>query len=312
MEALITALWDEWLTKSPASSNDATREIAGLLAGLGWQGHREDLGPWTSRRMHVFQRIRLLWPLQASEVKIDLGELLQFSPGKRRKPWITLPSLLGRTLGSVVEQIQRGGDGWWPLVRGLWGAAGSLYLPQNGYFLVLRLPVHSTFRETLAERLADEDCQPSRRIHEGREEFMLRHQQSIAIFLSRIGLDGASLRLDERSLFRSMRDQANRLVNCDSANIRKTLTAAEHQVTLCQKVQFSALMETLDNHLRNLVHVRLLHPSASLRELGQLLSPPVSKSTVEYRWGKLRHLAADLLDGKEDVHVPGKVRREHL
>jgi len=90
------------------------------------------------------------------------------------------------------------------------------------------------------------------------------------------------------------------LVNCDSANIKKSLLAAERQLEECRQVVAYGLMEILPRELQELVRVRLQHGSASLQELGQLVQRPVSKSTVEYRWGKLRRLVGDLLQQRKE------------
>lgn len=308
MDTLTTFLWNEWVALVPNSAQDAAREIVGLLVGMGWHGASDENALLCSRRMEVFQRLRKIWPFVADLWSMELGSVLVLpSERDRRKPLLrmTLPLLShGR---DVLDSYVAGGRMHWPWIRGLWGAAGALYVPKNGYFLVLRLPPQAPLLQETMNFLEDEGCPASRRYHEGRQELLLRHQQTIALFLSRMGLDGTSLRLDERSILRSMRDQANRLVNCDSANIKKSLLAAERQIAECHQVLASDLMETLPEDLQELVRMRLQHRSVSLLELGQLLRRPVSKSTVEYRWSKLRRLAGDLLKEGRDVHVSRKI-----
>ena len=301
MDTLTTVLWDEWGTFVPNTAADAAREIVALFVGMGWEGGPEGGAVLRSRRMGVFQRLRRLWPFVAEEWGVDLGRVILFpSKGGSRKPSILMTlQLLVRSRELLTECIESHRMSW-PWVRGLWGAAGALYLPKNGYFLVLRLSRQNPLLPEVKAFLEDEGCLWSKRLHEGKEELLLRHQQYISIFLSRMGLCGTSLRLEEHALFRSMRDQANRLVNCDSANIKKSLLAAERQLEECRQVVASGLMETLPGELQELVRVRLEHGSASLQELGQLVQKPVSKSTVEYRWGKLRRLVGDLLQQRKE------------
>ena len=311
MDTLTTVLWNEWVAMVPNNAGDAAREIVGLLVGMGWNGadgtSSKDM-VLGSRRMEVFQRLRKIWPFVAEEWHMDLGSVLLLPAEKgHRRPRVRMTPLLISRTRSLLSECAEGGRMSWPWIRGLWGTSGALYLPKNGYFLVLRLHLGESLLQKTVNFLADEGCPVSKRSHEGSIELLLRHQQSIALFLSRMGLDGASLRLDERAILRSMRDQANRLVNCDSANIKKSLLAAERQIVECQKVLASDLMENLPEHLQELVRVRLQHRSVSLQELGQLLQRPVSKSTVEYRWSKLRRLAGDLLREGRDLHVSGEV-----
>ena len=116
---------------------------------------------------------------------------------------------------------------------------------------------------------------------------ILRDQQKIVTFLSKIGLTGTSLRMEDKAIMRSMRDRANRIRNCDTANIKRTLRVAEEQTALALKIRDSGLLRLLPPTLSELAEARLKNPEASLAELGQGLSPPITKSTVKYRWQRL-------------------------
>jgi DNA-binding protein WhiA len=75
--------------------------------------------------------------------------------------------------------------------------------------------------------------------------------------------------------------------NCDTANIKKTLKAAEEQTALAHALLQNGLLSTLPPYFQALVEARLEHPEESLTELGKRLSPPVTKSTVKYRWKRI-------------------------
>jgi DNA-binding protein WhiA len=85
-----------------------------------------------------------------------------------------------------------------------------------------------------------------------------------------------------------MRDQANKMRNCDTANIDKALKAATAQTELAKALLQDGLVEALPQNLRALAEARLEHPEESLSELGKRLTPPVTKSTVKYRWQRLQ------------------------
>jgi DNA-binding protein WhiA len=89
---------------------------------------------------------------------------------------------------------------------------------------------------------------------------------------------------------RSIRERANKIVNCDSANIEKSLAAARAQLSMVDALDERGLWDEVPPALAELAKARRANPSASLGELGQILSKPVSKSTVEYRWRKLEFL----------------------
>jgi DNA-binding protein WhiA len=142
----------------------------------------------------------------------------------------------------------------------------------------------------------------SGRVQHGKRELIVRDQQGIVDFLSRAGLTGASLWVEDKAILRAMRDQANRIRNCDTANINKTLRAAGEQTDLAQQLVRCGLLQALPPRLRELAEARLQHPEESLSELGKRLSPPVTKSTVEYRWKRLKSFA--------DVNVSGAASGE--
>jgi DNA-binding protein WhiA len=188
---------------------------------------------------------------------------------------------------SLYEEITAvTGRETWDWVRGVWGSCGALYTPRAGYYLVMRTSEESTARR-LVQILRRARVSHSLRARRGTRELILRNQQSIVTFLSKIGLTGVSLSMEDKAILRAVRNQANRESNCDTANIKKSLKTAEEQMELALALQRDGLVASLPERFRELVELRLEHPDATLSELGQLLSPPVTKSTVKYRWNRL-------------------------
>jgi DNA-binding protein WhiA len=84
------------------------------------------------------------------------------------------------------------------------------------------------------------------------------------------------------------------MTNCDRANIGKTIEAARLQMRLVETLDERGLWGEISPRLAEVARTRREHPSASLGEIGQILSKPVSKSTVEYRWKKLGAFLAEV------------------
>lgn len=135
----------------------------------------------------------------------------------------------------------------------------------------------------------------------------MRDQRQIATFLSRLGFVQSVLALEETAIYRSMRSHANKLVNCDAANISKSVRAAQDQMSLIRKLEEIGAVEDLPDILKELVAARKANPSVSLRA-GAKYVRPISKSTVEYRWRKLENILNKMLRG-DGCHVLGKGRR---
>ena len=91
-----------------------------------------------------------------------------------------------------------------------------------------------------------------------------------------------------------MRNSVNRKVNCETANLNKTVAAAVKQIEDIKYIRDTIGLEAMPEPLRDLAQVRLDNPDASLKELGTLLSPPVGKSGVNHRLRKLSEFAAQI------------------
>ena len=90
---------------------------------------------------------------------------------------------------------------------------------------------------------------------------------------------------------KDMRNQVNRLVNCETANVDKTVKAAMDQLEDIQAIDAAIGLEELPPKLREIARVRLENPYASLQEIGNLMVPKMSKSGVNYRFAQIREKA---------------------
>jgi DNA-binding protein WhiA len=182
----------------------------------------------------------------------------------------------------------------WTWFRGVWGGCGSLYLPRVGYYMSLLLPRGRDCGKRISAVLRSSGASAGARIKRGRTEYMIRGLEDIVTVLAGMGLVRTSLMFEETAVLRSARGTANKLTNCDRANIGKTLDAARLQMRLVDALDEKGLWDAISPQLAEVARTRREHPSASLGELGQILSKPVSKSTVEYRWKKLEAFLAEV------------------
>lgn len=104
----------------------------------------------------------------------------------------------------------------------------------------------------------------------------------------------ALMNMENVRILKDVRNQTNRKVNCDLANINKTLTAAQRQLEDIRYIEQKKGFGSLNEGLRQIAELRLQEPDVSLKELGELLQPPVSKSGVNHRLRKLSEIAEDL------------------
>ena len=104
----------------------------------------------------------------------------------------------------------------------------------------------------------------------------------------------ALMELENIRIVKEMRNSVNRQVNCETANINKTVSAAVKQMDDIRYIQAVIGLDGLPDNLREMALVRLERPDATLKELGEALNPPVGKSGVNHRLRKLGILADDL------------------
>ena len=101
-------------------------------------------------------------------------------------------------------------------------------------------------------------------------------------------------RISHKAAQTEMRNQVNRLVNCESANMNKTIDAAYKQRMNIELIQKYHGFEKLNEGLRAVAEARLEYPEVSLKELGTLMDPPIGKSGINHRMRKLEELADEL------------------
>ena len=102
------------------------------------------------------------------------------------------------------------------------------------------------------------------------------------------------MNLQNVRILKEMRNSVNRKVNCETANISKTVNAAVKQIQDIELIRDTIGLESLPDNLSEIAQVRLEHPESPLKELGNYLSPPVGKSGVNHRLRKIAEIAEDL------------------
>ena len=104
-------------------------------------------------------------------------------------------------------------------------------------------------------------------------------------------------------ILKEMRNQVNRQVNCEAANISKTVKAAAKQIEDIIYIRDNIGFGNLSEGLRDIAKLRIEHPDASLKELGAMLMPPISKSGVNHRLRKLSNYAEHFRKYKEEKYM---------
>ena len=106
-----------------------------------------------------------------------------------------------------------------------------------------------------------------------------------------MGANRGLLKFEDIRVQKDMRGKINRLVNCESANLNKTINASIEQIEAIQKLQRENKFNMLDDNLKEIATIRLENPNMPLAELGKKLKNPIGKSGVNYRLKKIIDIA---------------------
>ena len=273
----LSKIWDEWLTSPVKSRTFADAETSGLLAGM-----RRTHTSFTTNRLRAARRLTgpgkfPLWPLTSYSEKFTLNISMITRPNRKASVNFTvIPAI--RTAPPQNSALI------WPWLKGLWGSTGGLYFPKSGYYLTLIIS-DAELSHITRGILAKTGLAWS----EHRNEFTLRNHDDIMTFLYNAGMESGALDFEGRTLIRSARNKANLARNYDTANIARSVKAAHEQRKIAERILSSGKIDALPENLRGLLRLRLENPDISLEELGGMLNPPVSKSTVNYRWKKIKN-----------------------
>lgn len=121
----------------------------------------------------------------------------------------------------------------------------------------------------------------------------LKGAEPIVTFLALAGAHSALLRTEDVRIFKGVRNEVNRLVNAETANLHKAADAAAAQIECIRRLAADPGLDALPPALRELAELRLANPDANLRELGELADPPLSKSAVYHRVRRIEELCAE-------------------
>ena len=178
-------------------------------------------------------------------------------------------------------------------LRGVFLASGSVTDPEKEYHLEYVLG-DEAFATALQRLIARFDLAASQTTRRQMSLVYLKGQSEITDMLSIIGAQSARFAMEDAFIRKELRNNANRAVNCDSANVQRAVTAAARQAEAIERLLAVQGEGSLPPQLLETAKLRLAHPEVSLEELGQMCDPPVGKSGVNHRMRRLEAMAREL------------------
>lgn len=178
-------------------------------------------------------------------------------------------------------------------LRGAFLACGTINSPEKNYHLEFVVP-HYNLCLDLKKFLENNDFAPKQVRRNGLYVLYFKKTEEIQNLLTIMGASKFVMELIDVIIYKDIRNNVNRRLNFENANLNKTVDAAVRQIESIEKLQKHGLLSSLPDELREIAQLRLLNPDYSLRQIGDAMQPPMSRSGVHHRLGKLCDMADKL------------------
>ena len=244
------------------------RRVAGLPVEIVVEEHEQ------LRRRRVYRILIAPGP----EARRLLGELVILGPG-------------GEIGSDIPAALVRGECCRAAFLRGAYLMSGSVCDPRGSSYHLEIVARSEELGQGLCYLLNLLRLKAHLMARKGKHVVYLKDADDIGSFLKLIKAHAALLELEEVRVVKEVRGGVNRLVNAETANVDKSVAAAQDQIHLIEAIEAGIGLDRLPAALRQLARVRLAHPEASLAELGQLMPRQISKSAVNHRLRRLRRYA---------------------
>lgn len=175
-------------------------------------------------------------------------------------------------------------------LAGAFLGGGYVKNPENGYHFEIKTHYRDLSRD-LVDVISEIGFEPKTVVRKSEYVVYIKQSDAISDVLAQMGASDAMFELCNVKIYKDMCNKITRKVNCDTANINKTVKAATEQRQAIEKISKKMGLGALPESLEQIARLRLEHPEASLTELGNMLMPPISKSGVSMRLKKIMQIA---------------------
>ncbi len=182
-------------------------------------------------------------------------------------------------------------------IRGAFLGGGSISNPEKAYHLEFVTNNHEHSVE-LSNIINSFNLNSKIIMRKENYIIYLKEGEQISDILNIIGAHQALLKFEDIRVLKDIRNNINRIVNCETANLDKTINASLKQVNNIEIIEEKMGIGKLPKNLQEIAYLRLEHRGASLKELGNMLDPPLGKSGINHRFRKIEEIADKLRKGE--------------
>lgn len=254
-------------------------EILGYLLSSNFSDDTHEF--FTENEFNIERFYKLLF-----KVKID------YEPEIKGKTFVAKLSDI-----SILNDISKYSteDEYKAVVRGAFLGSGSINDPNKKYHLEINFK-HIDVVKYIKNILNKHSINV--KVLEKNKAIYIKEGEEVSKFLAFIGATQSVLKFEEIRVMREMRNNVNRIVNCETANLNKTVNAAIEQIEAINFLKKMKKYDSLSDDLIEIAEVRVNNPEATLKELGEMLDNPIGKSGVNHRLKKIIDIVEELKRGK--------------
>ena len=215
---------------------------------------------------------------------------IEYEPEVRRKVYI---AKIEKTPLKKVEELDKDEEKR-ALIRGVFLGSGSVNDPTKKYHLEILLS-EKDMAKYIQNILKQSNIKA--KILESNNTIYIKEGEEISKFLAFIGAQKSVLKFEEIRVMKDLRNTVNRQVNCETANLTKTVNAAVIQIEAINFLKKMKKFEELPDNLIEIAELRVKYPEMSLKDLGDNLESPIGKSGVNHRLKKIIEIADEVKRG---------------
>ena len=257
-------------------------ELLGYLSSNNISIEKNKIKFSTESEYNINRFSKLLNNLQYTNHNIEvIGKKFCISVSKLEMPEIIYENTI--TFKNIDEQLKSQELLEKAFVRGSFLGGGSINNPKNTYHLEITFSSKEN-ATIVSEILTKYEIQFKNIEKKNGYVLYTKDGDEISKFLALIGANSSVLKFEEVRVYRDIRNNVNRKVNCETANLNKTVNAALKQIEDIKYLKQIDQFDKMPEQLQEIAKLRLENPEASLAEIGKMLSKPIGKSGVNHRF----------------------------
>lgn len=211
---------------------------------------------------------------------------------------------------SLIHRIQHenlDNNNIFAFLAGAYLSCGSMTEPIKEYHLEFAVPFELLCGDLL-DILTGLGLKAKYIERKGMYVIYFKGSEDIEDMLTIMGATRASIELMNVKILKDVRNKANRIANCDAANIERTLKASEKQIEDIEYIISTIGLDSLSPELQNMAEIRIENPDVSLKELGEMLDKPVGRSGANHRLKKLSEIAESIREERGEMPKENKLK----